>query len=458
MSDASTSRWGRETALAVENFPISGRRVDGRVIRALARVKQHAAGVNAQRGVAGVDDEMARAIAAAASEVAEGRHDDHFPIDVFQTGSGTSTNMNVNEVVASIAGEALGGRAVHPNDHVNASQSSNDVVPTAIRIAVALALRDEVVPAVDRLAEGLRAAAARFDDVVKAGRTHLMDATPVMLGDEVAGWAHMLAATVPGLTAAIDALGVLPLGGSAVGTGVNVPDGFAEDVITALAAGTGLPLRPADGIPGRMAHMGGQGPLATASGAMRDLAIALTKVSNDVRLLASGPATGLGELLLPALQAGSSIMPGKVNPVLCESANQVAARVFGNDATVAFAASQGILELNTYLPVMADALLESATLLANVCRLFDERLVRGMQADAVRARAGADRTPSLATGLNPLIGYDAAAAIVKSSLATGRSLRDVAREVAELTEAQLDAALDPVALARPPAGGGTTAR
>jgi fumarate hydratase, class II len=451
VTDTSTTdrRWGRETELAVANFPISGRPVDHRVIRALARIKQHAALVNTELGAAGVDGEMAVAIAAAAAEVAAGDHAGQFPVDVYQTGSGTSTNMNVNEVVASLATEALGGRLVHPNDHVNASQSSNDVVPSAIRIAVALALRDDVLPAVETLVAGLDEAAQRLDDVVKAGRTHLMDATPVMLGDEVAAWARMLEATLPALDAAVDALGELPLGGSAVGTGVNVPDGFAESITAALAEDTGLPLRAAAGTPARMSHMGGQGALATASAALRDVAIALTKIANDVRILASGPATGISELLLPSLQAGSSIMPGKVNPVLCESANQVAARVFGNDATVAFAASQGILELNTYLPVIADAALESATLLANICRVFDAKLVRGMQADVVRARAGADRTPSLATALNPLIGYDAAAAIVKESLATGRSLRDVARDRTDLADDVLDAALDPVALARP---------
>jgi fumarate hydratase, class II len=444
-------RWGRETELAVANFPISGRRVDQRVIRALARIKQHAALVNAELDVAGLDGEMAVAIAAAAAEVAAGDHAGQFPVDVYQTGSGTSTNMNVNEVIASLAGEALGGRPVHPNDHVNASQSSNDVVPSAIRMAVALAIRDEVRPAVDELVTGLDDAARRLESVVKAGRTHLMDATPVMLGDELAAWARMLDATLPSLDAAVRVLGELPLGGSAVGTGVNVPGGFAESLTAALAADTGLPLRAAASTPARMSHMGGQGALAMASAALRDVAIALTKVANDVRLLASGPATGIGELVLPALQAGSSIMPGKVNPVLCESANQVAARVFGNDASVAFAASQGILELNTYLPLIADAVLESATLLANVCRVFDGKLVRGMQADAARARAGADRTPSLATALNPLIGYDAAAAIVKESLATGRSLRDVARERTDLADDVLDAALDPIALARPPA-------
>ncbi|MET0325343.1 MAG: lyase family protein, partial [Ilumatobacteraceae bacterium] len=361
--------WGKQTDLAIGNFPIAHRPLDVRVAHALALIKRHAAPVNAELDVPGLDAAVAGAIGAAARRVEAGELDDQFPIDVFQTGSGTSTNMNVNEVLASLASTAL-GTAVHPNDHVNASQSSNDTVPAAIRIAVARLLVDDVHPAVEALIAELRVLAERFATVVKSGRTHLMDATPVTLGQEADAWAGLLAGALRRSRADIDTLGELPLGGTAVGTGINAPPSFAPTVIASLATETGLPLRPS---PNPMIQQGGQGALAEASAGLRGFAVALTKIANDLRLLASGPSAGLAEILLPELQAGSSIMPGKVNPVLCESVNQVAARVFGNDATVTFAASQGILELNTYLPVMADALLESGTLLANVCRVFADK-------------------------------------------------------------------------------------
>lgn len=447
-SDAPSPLWGAQTSLAIENFPIAHRPLDVRVVRALALIKCHAAQVNAALDALPAD--VAEAITAAAGDVAAGEHDEQFPIDVYQTGSGTSTNTNMNEVVAALASSRLGeGGVVHPNDHVNASQSSNDTMPAAIRIATALAMRDELVPALEQLVAELRGAAGRFDDVVKAGRTHLMDATPVMLGDECAAWAWMIERAAERVSDAVDVLGELPLGGTTVGTGINCPAGFAERVVAALADDTGLALRPAPGIPGRMAHQGGQGTLSTASGATREVAVALTKVANDVRLMSSGPATGIAELALPSLQAGSSIMPGKVNPVLCESANQVAARVFGNDATVGYGASQGILELNTYLPVMADALLESITLLANVSRLFASKLVAGIEADVERCRRNADRTPALATPLNLVIGYDAAAAAVKEALASDRTLRDVVNEQTDVPADELERALDPVTMARP---------
>jgi len=434
--------------LAIDNFPISGRPLDVRVVHALAMIKRHAAKVNAEMDW--LDAERAEAIAAAAALVEAGDHDDQFPIDVYQTGSGTSTNTNMNEVLAALANRPLGGEpAVHPNDHVNTSQSSNDTMPTAIRIAVALALRDELLPALADLAMDLHNAAERFDDVVKAGRTHLMDATPVMLGDECAAWALGIEQVAGRVQASVEVLGELPLGGTAVGTGLNSPPGFADAVVATLADETRLPLRPAPGTPGRMSHQGGQLALSTASGAMRDVAVAVTKFANDVRLLSSGPATGLGELRLPSLQAGSSIMPGKVNPVMCEAANQVAARVFGNDVVVGYAASQGILELNTYLPVMADALLESVTLLANVSRLMGDKMVAGLEADVEQCRRHADRTPSLTTALNPLIGYDAAAAITKQAIAEGRPLAEVAAEQTDLTDEQISAALDPAPMARP---------
>ena len=447
-SHVDTPLWGTQTSLAIDNFPISGRPLDVRVVHALAMIKRHAAKVNAEMDW--LDAERAEAIAAAAALVEAGDHDDQFPIDVYQTGSGTSTNTNMNEVLAALANRPLGGEpAVHPNDHVNTSQSSNDTMPTAIRIAVALALRDELLPALADLAMDLHNAAERFDDVVKAGRTHLMDATPVMLGDECAAWALGIEQVAGRVQASVEVLGELPLGGTAVGTGLNSPPGFADAVVATLADETRLPLRPAPGTPGRMSHQGGQLALSTASGAMRDVAVAVTKFANDVRLLSSGPATGLGELRLPSLQAGSSIMPGKVNPVMCEAANQVAARVFGNDVVVGYAASQGILELNTYLPVMADALLESVTLLANVSRLMGDKMVAGLEADVEQCRRHADRTPSLTTALNPLIGYDAAAAITKQAIAEGRPLAEVAAEQTDLTDEQISAALDPAPMARP---------
>jgi len=434
--------WGKQTELAIGNFPIARRPLDVRVAHALALIKRHAAAVNAELGVPGVDEQVAAAIADAARRIEAGELDDQFPVDVYQTGSGTSTNMNVNEVIATLASQAL-GVPVHPNDHVNASQSSNDTVPSAIRIGVARLLVDEVHPAVEHLVAALRELATRFARVVKAGRTHLMDATPVTLGQEADAWAGMLDAALARSRADVEALGVLPLGGTAVGTGINAPPGFAERVIAALAAETGLPLRPSAN---PMVQQGGQVALAEASAGLRGLAVALTKIANDIRLLASGPSAGLAELLLPELQAGSSIMPGKVNPVLCESVNQVAARVFGNDATVTFAASQGILELNTYLPVMADALFESGSLLANVCRVFADKCVAGIQADEARCRAFAEQSPAIATALNPLIGYSRAAELVHRALDERRSIIDVVVEEGILPEGEARSLLDPLKL------------
>jgi fumarate hydratase, class II len=439
--------WGAQTDLAVANFPISGRPLDVRVALALCVIKRHAAAVNATLEVAGVDDRVAAAIAEAARRVEAGEVRDAFPVDVFQTGSGTSTNMNVNEVLATLATEILGdGTVVHPNDHVNASQSSNDTVPAAIRLAVARQLSGDLHPAIESLVGALHGLAARTADVVKAGRTHLMDATPVTLGQEADAWAGMLAAALARSERDVEVLGELPLGGTAVGTGINAPAGFATAVIDALGRETGLPLRPTAN---PMVHQGGQGALAEASSGLRGLAVALTKIANDIRLLASGPAAGLAELRLPELQPGSSIMPGKVNPVLCESVNQVAARVFGNDAVVGYAASQGILELNTYLPVMADALLESGTLLANVARVFADKCVAGIEADVERCRGYAERTSALATALNPIIGYEKAAGIVKRAQAEDRSIIDVVIEEGVLEPDEARRILDPIRLAIP---------
>jgi fumarate hydratase class II len=435
-----TTLWGRQTELAIGNFPIANRPLDARVSRALALIKRHAAAINHRLGVPGLDADLVDAIDGAARRIERGELDDAFPVDVYQTGSGTSTNMNVNEVIATLATEQL-GRAVHPNDHVNASQSSNDVVPSAIRLALIAELTVHTHPALETLAAALGDLSERSMHDVKAGRTHLMDATPVTVGQEADAWAGLIERGLARSVADLVALGELPLGGTAVGTGINAPPGFAADIIASIAADTGFVLRTTAN---PMVHQGGQGALAEASSGLRAVAVALTKVANDIRLLASGPAAGLAELLLPELQAGSSIMPGKVNPVLCESVNQVAARVMGNDVTVGYAASQGILELNTYLPVIADALLESATLLGNVAAVFAERCVAGIEVDEQRARSYAERTSALATALNPLIGYERAAAIVKRAQASGRSIIDIVVDEGVLSPDEARRVLDPL--------------
>ncbi|NUT31708.1 MAG: class II fumarate hydratase [Hamadaea sp.] len=411
--------WGAQTQRAVENFPISGQPLPAELIHALAEVKAAAASANGALGV--IDDAMAKAIGAAASAVAAGSHDAHFPIDVFQTGSGTSTNMNVNEVVARLATADL-ERPVHPNDHVNASQSSNDVFPSAVQLAALRAVATDLVPALDRLATSLSGKAEEFGAVVKAGRTHLMDATPVTLGQEFGGYAFQLRRAIERLEAAAPRLGELPLGGSAVGTGVNVPDGFAAHVTGVLAGLTGLPIREAEN---HFAAQGAADPLVEISAQLRGVAVSLYKIANDIRWMGSGPRAGLRELAIPDLQPGSSIMPGKVNPVLCEAVRQVCAQVIGNDAAVAFAGTQGDFELIVMLPVMARNILESTRLLAAVSRLFAERCVDGLRANEEIARAYAEGSPSIVTPLNRALGYEEAASIAKEALATGRSIREV---------------------------------
>ncbi len=436
------ARWGAQTQRAVENFPVSGLRVDPGLIHALGAIKAAAAEVNGRLGV--VDGEAAAAIAGAAAEVAEGRWDGEFPVDVFQTGSGTSTNMNANEVIAALASERL-GRPVHPNDEVNASQSSNDVFPSAIHVAAAVAVRHELLPALDHLAAALEGKAEETAEVVKAGRTHLMDATPVTLGQELDGYAAQVMAARARLAATLPRVGELPLGGTATGTGLNAPDGFAAAVIALLADRLDVELVEA---PDHFAAQGARDQLASLSGELRALAAGLLKVANDLRWMASGPRTGLAEIRLPDLQPGSSIMPGKVNPVIPEAVSQVVAQVYGNDAAVAFAASQGNFELNVYLPVIARNLLESIALLAAVSRLFADRCVVGIEADTERCRTYAEATPQAATALNPMLGYEKVAELVKESARTGRSIREVVLAAGLMDEAALDDALDLLALTR----------
>jgi fumarate hydratase class II len=442
--------WGAQTQRAVENFPISGQPLPAELIHALAEIKAAAASANGALGV--IDDAMAKAIGAAASAVAAGSHDAHFPIDVFQTGSGTSTNMNVNEVVARLATADL-DQPVHPNDHVNASQSSNDVFPSAVQLAALRAVASGLVPALDQLATALEAKAAEFAIVVKAGRTHLMDATPVTLGQEFSGYAFQLRRAIERLEGVAPRLGELPLGGSAVGTGVNVPDGFATHVTGVLASLTGLPIREAAN---HFAAQGAADALVEVSAQLRGAAVSLYKIANDIRWMGSGPRAGLREIAIPDLQPGSSIMPGKVNPVLCEAARQVCAQVIGNDAAVAFAGTQAEFELIVMLPVMARNILESIRLLANVSRVFADRCVAGLVAHEEICRAYAEGSPSIVTPLNRTLGYEEAASIAKEALATGRSIREVvvARghvATGKISADELDRLLDVLAMtgARP---------
>ncbi|MGW3721170.1 class II fumarate hydratase [Streptomyces sp. NPDC005133] len=442
------AKWRAQTQRAVENFPISGQRLERAHIEALARIKAAAAKVNAELKV--LDPDIAHAIQDAADEVAAGRWDAHFPIDVFQTGSGTSSNMNTNEVVATLATERL-GREVHPNDHVNASQSSNDVFPSSIHIAATAAVTGELIPALDHLAAALERKSAAFATVVKSGRTHLMDATPVTLGQEFGGYAAQIRYGIERLKASLPRLAELPLGGTAVGTGINTPPGFSAAVIAEVARVTGLPLTEARD---HFEAQGARDGLVETSGQLRTIAVSLTKISNDLRWMASGPRTGLAEISLPDLQPGSSIMPGKVNPVIPEAVLMVAAQVMGNDTTVAVAGAAGNFELNVMLPVIAKNLLESVRLLANVSRLLADRTVDGITADVERAREYAESSPSVVTPLNKYIGYEEAAKVAKKSLAERRTIREVVLasgyvERGDLTVEQLDEALDVLRMTRP---------
>ena len=433
-----------QTQRAVQNFPISGSTLESAHIAALALVKKAAAQANEELGV--LDADRARAIRDAADAVAAHTYDEHFPIDVFQPGSGTSSNMNANEVLATLATRALEdqGIEVHPNDHVNASQSSNDVFPTSVHVAVTGALIKDLIPALDTLASSLEAKAEQFADVVKSGRTHLMDATPVTLGQEFSGYAAQVRYGIERIEASLPRVAEVPLGGTAVGTGINTPDGFSARVIELLAEETGLPLTEARNHFEAQANRDG---LIEASGQLRNIAYSLMKICNDIRWMGSGPNTGLGELHIPDLQPGSSIMPGKVNPVICEAVIQVAAQVIGNDTTIALSSTNGAFELNVGIPVMAKNLLESIRLLANSSRVMAEKMVDGLEANEERARFLAEASPSTVTPMNKLIGYEAAAKIAKHAVAHKTTVREAVEQLGyvergEVTEQQLDEALD----------------
>jgi fumarate hydratase, class II len=444
VSETETRRelWGAETTKAVANFPVSGEPIPVPVARWLGRIKAAAAEVNAELGL--LDADKAERIAAAGRRIAAGELDDQFPIDVFQTGSGTSSNMNANEVIATLAGDD-----VHANDDVNMGQSSNDVFPSAVHLAALGELANDLLPALDQLAESLARKAEEFDDVVKSGRTHLMDAVPVTLGQEFGGYAAQMLQGAARVRDAMPRLGQIPLGGTAVGTGLNTHPEFAQRVRARLVEETGLPIAPpADPFEAQAARDG----LVEASGALKVVAVSLTKIANDLRLMGSGPRAGLAELRLPELQKGSSIMPGKVNPVMPEVATQVAAQVIGNDTAIAVGGLQGHFELNVFIPLMARNLLDSIKLLASACRLLAEKCVDGLEANREQCERYAELTLSAATALNPYIGYDLATEIVKEAASSGRSLREIAREKG-VDEGILDRALDYRAMAKPPSNG-----
>jgi len=439
--------YAAQTARAVENFPISGTTLERAHIAALAQIKKSAALANASLGV--LDKNIADAIAYAADEVISGKHDKEFPVDIFQTGSGTSSNMNMNEVLATLATAKLGSK-VHPNDHVNASQSSNDVFPTSVHLAVTSALIHNLLPALDHLAKSLEVKAKAWESVVKAGRTHLMDATPVTLGQEFGGYAAQIRYGIERVESTISRVAEVPLGGTAVGTGINTPKGFPQEVIRLLAQETKLPVTEARN---HFEAQGARDALVEASGALRTLSVGVTKIANDLRWMGSGPNAGIGELSIPDLQPGSSIMPGKVNPVIPEAVLMVVARVIGNDATVAWAGATGNFELNVAIPVMGNALLESIRLLSNSLVLLADKTIDGLEANVERSRALAESSPSIVTPLNKYIGYESAAKIAKHAVAKGLTIREATIELGyvdgeKLTMEQLDKALDVLSMTK----------
>ncbi len=439
-----------QTQRAVENFPISGQGLEPAHIHALAQVKKAAARANAELGV--LDQALADAIVAAADEVISGAHDDQFPVDTYQTGSGTSSNMNMNEVLATIASRAS-GLEVHPNDHVNCSQSSNDVFPTSVHVAVTDSVVKTLLPALDHLAAALEVKEEAWKDVVKSGRTHLMDATPVTLGQEFGGYAAAIRYGIERVEAALPRTAEVPQGGTAVGTGINTPIGFPQKVIANLAEQTDLPLTEARN---HFEAQSARDGLVEMSGALRTIAVSLTKICNDLRWMGSGPNTGLGEIAIPDLQPGSSIMPGKVNPVVPEAVLMVCAKIVGNDAAIAWGGAQGAFELNVQIPLMGTSLLESVRLLANASRVLADKTVDGLTANEEKARFYAEASPSIVTPLNKLIGYENAAKIAKHAVAERISVREATIalgfvERGELTEQQLDEALDVLSMTAPKA-------
>jgi fumarate hydratase, class II len=440
--------YGAQTARAVENFPISSLRFPRSFIRALASIKKHAAETNAALGL--LPSEIASAISAAAREVSEGRWDDQFVVDIFQTGSGTSTNMNANEVIANRAGELLGSKRgekrVHPNDHVNRGQSSNDVIPSALHIAALASIEEQLLPSLELLRSELAVKTGKFYDVLKIGRTHYQDATPVRLGQEFGGYASQVSHGMERIRAAMPHLAELPLGGTAVGTGINTHRDFARRTVERLAKETGLPLCEA---PDHFEAQGARDAAVQASGALKTVAASLFKIANDLRFLASGPRLGIGEIRLPATQPGSSIMPAKVNPVMCEMLIQVCVQVIGNDATITMSGALGHLELNTMIPVIAHNLLQSIELLASGSRVFALQCVAGIEADRQKCQEALERSLALATALVPVLGYDRAAAIAKQAYQSGRTVRAVALEATDLAPERLAQLLDPAAQTRP---------
>ena len=441
--------YSAQTQRAVENFPISESTLESAHIAALAQIKKAAALANNKLGV--LDKDVAEAIAKSADEVISGKHNTQFPVDIYQTGSGTSSNMNMNEVLATLASNHL-GKKVHPNDHVNASQSSNDVFPTSVHIAVASAVVNDLLPALDYLASKLESKSKQWAQVVKAGRTHLMDATPVTLGQEFGGYAAQIRYGIERIQGTIPRVAEVPLGGTAVGTGINTPKGFPQEVIKILAKATSLPITEARD---HFEAQGARDALVEASGALRVLAVSLTKINNDLRWMGSGPNAGLGELAIPDLQPGSSIMPGKVNPVIPEAVLMVCARVIGNDQTVAWAGASGNFELNVAIPVMGNSLLESIRLLANSSRVLADKTIEGLEVNQDRALALAESSPAIVTPLNKVIGYEAAAKIAKHSVEKSLTIREAVIDLGfvergEISEADLDKALDVLSMTKPP--------
>jgi fumarate hydratase, class II len=445
--------YGAQTQRAVDNFPISDLRFPRAFIAALGMIKRAAAETNAELGL--LDDAVARDVIAAANEVIDGKLDAHFVVDIFQTGSGTSTNMNVNEVIANRAiqlrGGSAGSKGVHPNDHVNAGQSSNDVIPTAMQVAACVEIERALVPALARLGAALEAKAAEFDHIVKSGRTHLMDATPVRLGQEFGGYAAQIAQSIRRVRDAAHDLAELPLGGTAVGTGINTHAEFAQHAIARIAEYTAIEFREADN---HFERQGTRDTIVYAHGALNATAVALFRIANDLRWLASGPRAGLAEITLPAIQPGSSIMPGKVNPVIAEAVTMVAAQVMGNHTTITVGGQGSFFELNVMMPIMTYALLQSISLIARACDALAEKCVTGITANEARCHELLEGNLSLATALAPKLGYDKAAAIAKQAFAEGRTARDVAREISGLQDSELDELLDARAMTEPGIPGG----